>query len=288
MRTAGWLSAALALLMVAAPPLTAAEGPAAVSEWVNGHNSRARVLAGRLERSDGLTPYAFVEIEMQPGWKTYWRSPGDAGGVPPQFDWSQSENIADMKVMYPAPTRIKEEAGDAVGYLDHVMFPIALKARDAGKPIKLAVVLEYGVCKEICIPAEARLALDIAPGKMQAVPEEASATLEKVPRLPTALRSGDPRLLSAKAETKDGKQRIVLSARFPGDAARGEAFVEGPDGIYLPLPTRLEATSAGEATFEVLLGPYDDLDDLTGKQLTVTLVGEQGESETKFDLGATP
>jgi len=280
----------MAVLMVCSEvsgrsPAGAAE---AASPWINGHNSRARVLAGRLAGASGLTPYAFIEIELQPGWKTYWRTPGDSGGVPPQFDWSKSENIADMKVMYPAPMRLKEEMGDSVGYLDRVTFPIALKARDPSRPIGLAVVLEYGVCRDICIPAEAKLALEIAPGSTEVVPGGVSATLDRVPRLSSALRGEDPKLLSAKAEALDGKQRIVLTAQFPGGAASGEAFVEAPDGIYLPLPKRLEAGADGQAMFEVELGPYHDLKDLKDKKLTVTLVGARGESETMFEIAPIP
>src|SRR4051812_40829530 len=50
---------------------------AASSDWVEGHNSRARLVAG-----NGI---AAVELQMPEGWKTYWRTPGDAGGVPPSF-----------------------------------------------------------------------------------------------------------------------------------------------------------------------------------------------------------
>ena len=43
-----------------------------------------------------------IEIALEPGWYTYWRNPGEAG-VPPVFDFSGSENVASVDVMYPAP-----------------------------------------------------------------------------------------------------------------------------------------------------------------------------------------
>ncbi len=35
-------------------------------------------------RADG-TRMAAVQLDLEPGWKTYWRAPGDAG-IPPSFD----------------------------------------------------------------------------------------------------------------------------------------------------------------------------------------------------------
>src|SRR5207247_8452494 len=69
-------------------------------------------------------PYTtlFRSIAIPGGWKTYWRSPGDAGGVPPEFDWQGSENLAAARVKYPAPHRLHDDkAGDAVGYKDGVI-----------------------------------------------------------------------------------------------------------------------------------------------------------------------
>ncbi|MEG4641374.1 protein-disulfide reductase DsbD domain-containing protein, partial [Paracoccus sp. APAP_BH8] len=37
-----------------------------------------------------------LHLRLEPGWKTYWRSPGDAG-VPPRFDWAASRNLAEVR-----------------------------------------------------------------------------------------------------------------------------------------------------------------------------------------------
>ena len=111
-------------------PAAAAAG--ARVRWAEGHNSRARLIAGTAGRG-----IAGVELQMPEGWKTYWRNPGDAGGVPPSFDWSKSENLAGAKVLYPAPKRFTDRAGDTVGYKGTVVFPVRLDAQGPGKPIDL-------------------------------------------------------------------------------------------------------------------------------------------------------
>src|SRR5690349_10273315 len=62
------------------------------SAWVAGHKVKARLVAGRTTPADGSKLMAFVEIALEPGWKTYWRSPGDAG-LPPSLDWAKSGNV---------------------------------------------------------------------------------------------------------------------------------------------------------------------------------------------------
>ena len=53
-------------------------------------------------RTSRGTHMAALKIQLQPGWKTYWRAPGD-GGIPPQFDWSGSKNIKGVQFHWPRP-----------------------------------------------------------------------------------------------------------------------------------------------------------------------------------------
>ena len=76
------------------------------------------------------------------------------GALPPEFDWQGSENLDSAHVLYPAPHRLRTKAGDVVGYTDRVMFPVSVTPKDAAKPISLHGKVDYGVCKDICVPAE--------------------------------------------------------------------------------------------------------------------------------------
>ena len=80
---------------------------------------------------------AGVEIKMQPGWKTYWRYPGDSG-VPPRFDFSGSENLKEAKVLFPAPHLFTDETGHSLGYKNSVIFPLVLAPQQPGKPVRYA------------------------------------------------------------------------------------------------------------------------------------------------------
>src|SRR5450631_1823940 len=84
------------------------------SPWVEDNYSAIRLIAGANKNgADSLR--AGIEIKMQPGWHTYWRYPGDSG-VPPRLSFSGSDNLAAVKVLFPAPHAFTDEAGTTIGY----------------------------------------------------------------------------------------------------------------------------------------------------------------------------
>src|SRR3954453_14695134 len=152
------------LVVLALTPMASCAGEAA--SWAQGHHSRARLISGVT-----ATPGDFlagIEIALDQGFKTYWRNPGESG-LPPAFDWSRSENVATAEVLWPAPTRFEDGGGVSYGYTGGVVLPVRGTPRDAAKPVRLALKLGLGVCKDICIPAHAELAL--VPADRDSAPE---------------------------------------------------------------------------------------------------------------------
>ncbi|MBS0267608.1 MAG: hypothetical protein JSS54_01370 [Proteobacteria bacterium] len=269
---------AIAFLFLGTVAAWSDPGPVA-SEWHEGFNNKARLLAGSATRDGASGLYAGVEVAMPDGWKTYWRSPGDAGGVPPEFDWQGSANLASATVLFPAPHRMHDKAGDVVGYKNGVFFPVSVKPADPTKPVTLHAKVAYGVCKDICIPAEAELQLVIPPGV--GASEELTNILVHVPV--TKPRPGiDPTLAGWHLDQNGGKPKLVLNVET-AQLATADAFVEAPGGLYVPLPKRVKDAS-GKAVFEVDLTDGVDVKDLKGKPLTVTMIDGKGQSETTITL----
>ena len=272
-----FLSLALIVLTIGLLPALPAGGVASglSSDWAEGHNSRVRLIAGK--------DLAGVELQLPEGWKTYWRNPGDAGGVPPSFDWSKSENLASAQVLYPAPKRFTDRIGDTIGYKNKVVFPVRLKAKDPTKPIGLRLMLDYGVCKEICIPAEAALALDIAVDAPP-IPRQLAAALDRVPQSVGRKNPSDPTLKRVVLELSGEKPQIVLEANFPGGGAHADAFVDAPSGSYVPMPKKISDDGAGNVTFEIDLSSDVDVEDLKGQSLIATFVSDEGQSEATIEI----
>ncbi|RUO97308.1 protein-disulfide reductase DsbD domain-containing protein [Hyphomicrobium sp.] len=269
---------ALGLLLVSSAAAWA-DTAAVSSDWYRGFNNQVRLVAGHAARDGQQGLYAGVDLSMPGGWKTYWRSPGDAGGVPPEFDWEGSDNLASATVLYPAPHRIHDKAGDVVGYKDAILFPVLLTPKDPKRPITLHAKIAYGVCKDICIPAEADLKL-VVPPDVGNSPELAKA-LASVPGS-TARTEHDPHLASWRIDQSAGKPKLVLDVASAAPET-ADAFVEGPAGVYVPLPKRVSV--AGKALLEVDLTDGVNIKDLAGKPLRITMIDSQGQSETtiKFE-----
>jgi DsbC/DsbD-like thiol-disulfide interchange protein len=229
------LQAAAALLAVASP--AAAESVAV-----------PRLIAGVAEADGGRT--AALEIALAPGWKTYWRAPGDAG-FPPLFDWAGSENLAAVAVEWPAPEIFDTFGFTTLGYGGTVTLPLRLTPRDPTRPIGLRLGLDYGVCAEICIPERAELSLDIAPG---AAADGADAIASALALAPTPAAEGGVTAASC-GLTGAGDAR-AFSARIGFDHVPPEprfAVVEGPDGVWFGPATTATDGAAVLVTAEARL-----------------------------------
>jgi Disulphide bond corrector protein DsbC len=265
------LCAAVLAAAVAATParMQAASQATVATPWVGLHGARVRLIAGPAAGSGARTYLAGVEVALADGWKTYWRMPGDAG-VPPSFNWADSANTAAIKVLYPAPVRLIEPAAETIGYKGSVVFPVEVKPLDAGKPVELSLALELGICRDICIPGEARLSLTIPPAGLAGA-SPVAAWRERVPRPQATRGTGDPELKRVVATLEGPSPRLLIEAVFRGGA--GDVFIEAPDGLYVPMAKRLPDGPGGMTRFGADLSRVDPRE-FKGKELTVTLVGD--------------
>ena len=265
------------------------------SPWVELNNARARLLAGPPAAKAAKAYLAGIEVTLAEGWKTYWRMPGDAG-VPPAFDWTGSTNVASLKVLYPAPSRMSEPAAETIGYKKSVLFPVEVVPKDSSRPVDLALAMQFGVCREICIPAEAKISLTLRPAGMTGTPSPAIlAALERVPRQQASRRAMDPRLKLATASLEGAAPRLTIEAYFPRGSESADVFIEAPGGLYVPMAKRLPDavngarhltadTNDGLVRFEVDLKRAGDAQDLKGKALLLTLVSDAGVTETSWTV----
>jgi len=224
---------------------------------------------------------AGIQIEIAEGWKTYWRHPGTSG-VAPRLDWSGSDNLADAVLLFPAPRRFSDRDGDVIGYAKSVMLPVNIVAKDAGRAVELTLALEYGVCKDVCIPVQSKLSLVLPPDA--ATRPAGDALKSAIARVPTSKPRVkiDPMPERIAVDLRSPKPAIVIDAVFPDGASGADAFLEAPDGLWLPLSTRAAAQPAGKVRFHVDLTDGADIPGLSGKTIRLTLVSDKGQSETTF------
>ncbi len=237
------------------------------SDWDAQNHTAARLIAGaqinsQTVGSDARVLRAGVEIKLDPGWKTYWRDPGDSG-VPPKLDFSGSDNIKSVTVLWPAPERFPDGAGgNSIGYLDHVILPLRITPQNAAKQSSLQLKLGYDICSNMCVPVESELSLALnGDGAEETAIEKAEI---RVPRRVALGEGSDAKgsdtkgsdikgvaskgiaatgsdgkslaILSVHREPGDGHDRVVVEVAAPAGAPV-DLFAEGPTPDWsLPLP----------------------------------------------------
>jgi DsbC/DsbD-like thiol-disulfide interchange protein len=224
--------AALALAWLCG--LTAARAQDA-SAWDKETHAEARLIAGAtIKTADATYLRAGIEIRLDPGWKTYWRDPGDSG-VPPTFDFSGSDNVKSVTVEWPAPERFPDGAGgNSIGYVGRVVLPLRVTQQDAAKHSAVHVKLSYAVCGNLCVPAEATLALELSGDGA----EETALQKDEL-RVPRRIAPGPGKglaVIAAHREPGGEHDKVTVEVAAPKDAAL-DLFVEGPTPDWsLPLP----------------------------------------------------
>ena len=245
------------------------------SPWQRDAHSAVRLLAG--SRS-GTVLLGGIAIQLQPGWKTYWRSPGDSG-VPPRFDFSKSDNVEAVTVLWPAPQKFDDGAGGtSLGYKQQVVLPLRIVAKNADKPVTLRADINYAVCDKLCVPVEASAELAFA----SVASTEDGNLSEALNSVPKPANVGDPNPLTIRDVKREGKANVLVDVLAP-DAKDVRLFVEGPTPDWaLPVPKLLEHSPPGVKRFAFELDGLPPGTSPDGAALKLTLVG--GDRSYEFNI----
>ena len=245
------------------------------SPWVQDGHSSVRLLAG--SRS-GAVLLGGIAIRLQTGWHTYWRNPGDSG-VPPRFDFSKSENVEAVTVLWPAPTKFADGAGGtSLGYQKQVVLPLRIVAKNADRPVTLRAEINYAVCEKLCIPVEASAELAFT----SVASTEDSALFAALDTVPKPANVGDSNPLTIRDVKRDGKNGVLVDVAAPG-AVDVNLFVEGPTPEWaLPVPKLLDHGPPGVKRFAFDLDGLPPGANPAGAALKLTLVG--GERAYEFNV----
>jgi DsbC/DsbD-like thiol-disulfide interchange protein len=246
------------------------------SPWQRDGHSAVRLLAGSRSGSVLLGGIAF---QLQPGWKTYWRTPGDSG-VPPRFDFSKSENVEAVTVLWPAPSKFGDGGGgQSLGYHNQVVLPLRIVAKSTDKPVTLRATINYAVCEKICIPVDA--ATELAFNSVAST--EDSTLFAALDSVPKPANIGDPNPLTIRDVKREGQQVIVDVVTH--DAREVNLFVEGPTPEWsLPIPKLVERSPPGVRRFAFALEGLPPGANPDGAALKFTLVGADRAFEFNVNL----
>jgi DsbC/DsbD-like thiol-disulfide interchange protein len=207
------------------------------SAWQREAHAATRLIAGALVKTPGTAFIrAGIEIRLDPGWKTYWRYPGDTG-VPPTFDFAGSQNIKSTTVQWPAPERFSDGAGGhSIGYVGDIILPLKVTPANDAQSATLHAKLNYAICGTLCVPAKATLELPLTGNSAdEGILDKAESEVPK--RVPLGPDNGNAlAILSVHREAGGAHDKVVVDVAAPAGAAVA-LFAEGPTPEWaLPLP----------------------------------------------------
>jgi thiol:disulfide interchange protein DsbD len=208
-----------AFLALVALCLTAMASPAAAAMVDAGH-VKLELVPAAAQAGPGRTLYVALHEQIQPGWHTYWRNPGDAG-EPPKLGWTLPPGWRAGEVVWPMPKRLPVGPLMDYGYEGEVWLPIPVTApadAKAGSTAPLKAAVSILVCKDTCVPEDAVLALGLP---VAAAPAQASNA-----RIAAALASAPRQApLAAAMAVKGGRLRIaVTGAALHGPSVQDAYF----------------------------------------------------------------
>jgi suppressor for copper-sensitivity B len=260
-KSAHLAAAALAVI------LPAATAQAAMSDW-SGDDGKARVrlVASGRDASGRLT--AGLEIELAPGWKTYWRTPGDAG-IPPVLDFTASKNVGAVDVAFPPPERHDDGYTVTNTYEGRVVLPLAVTLPDPKAASDLALTLDIGVCSDVCVPDHFELSLPVPDSAADADADAILGPARKaVPGAP------QPGVYAVDTIARDGGTArhagFAITATVP-DPADAAVFVEGASDWYPDVP-KYEPGEGGKAVYRFTFDTLGSKTPLDGGKVRVTIV----------------
>jgi suppressor for copper-sensitivity B len=277
--------------LLAAVFLASGAGPAvaAATAWLDHEQVELRLLSAGGAAGDDLR--LGLHFRIQPGWKIYWRTPGEAG-FPPTADWTGSENLAEAEILWPVPHRFTLFGLDTFGYADEVVLPIRARAAEPGAPVALNAAVSYLTCSEICVPHDGVLRLEVPGGSTPASPE---ATLIAQAEILVPGDGSAVGLSFERAVLLDGDPDPVLEvvARSQTPFEAPDVLVEGPPGFTFAAPDVKLRDGGRQAVMRLQSGRGFLAEGvLEGKRIVLTVTdgqrGMEAESITRFAPGRAP
>lgn len=167
---------------------------------------------------------AALHLHLAPGWKTYWRTPGDAG-IPPEFRWRGARNTRGVTVEWPAPMVFWQSGMRSVGYAGEVVLPLRVALRNGTRDARLGGTVEIGICKDVCIPRRLRLSADLPADVTRVDPVIAAALAD----LPFGPEDAGVRDVRCSLSAQSGSVGLRVEIDMPPGTGKEETVIELPD-----------------------------------------------------------
>ena len=185
-----------------------------------------------------------LHFKLEDGWHVYWINAGDSG-EPPSIAWTLPKGITAGPLQFPVPQRLPLGPLMDFGYQNEVVFPMDMEVAPTlkpGSPAMLGAKVNWLVCREVCLPGRATLALALPTGNTPAVNTAGLSLIQTWNnKLPKPLPANDAVAYATQVEP------FHIMVHTSHASAGAQFFPLDQEQISNPSPQKVTATKYGFA-----------------------------------------
>ncbi len=189
-----------------------------------------------------------LQFRIAKGWKIYWRTPGDSG-YPPSLKIRRSQNLSELTWQWPLPLRFTFFGSENYGYKDDIVFPLAATLKDNQRILNIDATVEALACKEICVPLEVPLSLNLPSGP--AKPTRYTQLIDRYrARVPNSFSNIDFKIKKIRLIDTKGSLALSLAVTSSIPMTTPDAYIESSRGFIFSKPKIDISSDRQAASFE--------------------------------------
>lgn len=247
---------------------------AAESGWLRSpQNDHASVRVRADTTAQGETRL-LIDVKLENGWKTYWRSPGE-GGIAPSIAWK--ENSPAVNWFWPTPARFDVAGITTQGYHQRVTFPLRVQGK---APATLAGVLTLSTCSNVCLLTD--YPFSVTPSSRDRDAGFAHDYAQAMGRIPLAQGLTD----TLQADARPGE--LIVTAQRSAGWTDPALFLDSVGEVDFGKPHIRVDGDTMRATVPVHDSWGEGAPDLRGQPLTLVLADNEVAQESELTPGDAP
>ncbi|MCS5448952.1 protein-disulfide reductase DsbD family protein [Enterobacter huaxiensis] len=242
---------------------------AADSGWLRAADNQHASVRLRAQTENSGETRLLLDVALQKGWKTYWRSPGE-GGIAPAIRWHQP---VEATWRWPTPERFDVAGITTQGYHGDVSFPIILHGK---VPERLDGVLTLSTCSNVCVLTDYPFSLDLTSSTGGDFDYAYSRAMGTLP-----LSSG----LTSSLSARYASGKLTVTAQRDAGWQEPSLFIDGMDDVDFGKPAFSVRDGSLVATVPVTDSWGEASPNLSGKQLSLVLADSGQAQESSLTIG---
>lgn len=199
--------------------------------WKKTEAVKAELISQATSVQPGSSIRLGVLLTQEPGWHTYWKTPGDTG-LPTTIDWTLPEGWKAGQIQWPTPNLYVVGDLTNFGYEDSVLLPVSISVPASAKEGDYVAKanVSWLMCAEQCIPGSASFDVPVKVLKTEPAPSPNAGLFQTNEGLtPAPLKT-----VSAKVDTSNHALSVTFKTSEPFN--HFYVFTEGEGAVDYKAP----------------------------------------------------